>query len=154
MMNDLVTCFDYHENEIRVSKSDLVFRPSVYGVVVQEGKLLCTVIHPTGKWMVPGGGIEIGEPIEEALKREIREECGIEVTVGEPLFFKERFFYFEPTNVACQGYLFFYACTPITFDVHDEDHDDEKEHPQWVDIATLKSADFQVCGEQIMKVIG
>ncbi len=34
------------------------------------------------RWSLPGGRLEFGERIEDALKREIVEECGIEVDVG------------------------------------------------------------------------
>ena len=34
-----------------------------------------------GRWSVPGGAIEIGEAIHDAVRREIREECGIEIEV-------------------------------------------------------------------------
>ena len=37
-----------------------------------------------GKYEIPGGHIEYGEDIVIGLKREIREELGIEITVGDP----------------------------------------------------------------------
>ena len=34
-----------------------------------------------GQWSVPGGAIELGEKIYDAVRREVREECGIEIEV-------------------------------------------------------------------------
>lgn len=38
-----------------------------------------------GSWAVPGGLIEVGETAQEAIRREVREECGIEIAVGPVL---------------------------------------------------------------------
>lgn len=35
-----------------------------------------------GTWSLPGGAVELGEKVVDALKREIREEIGIEIEVG------------------------------------------------------------------------
>jgi len=42
-----------------------------------------------GQWALPGGGIEQGERMMDALRREIREEVGIEIDGVKPLFFKD-----------------------------------------------------------------
>lgn len=34
-----------------------------------------------GQWDIPGGGLEYGETPEEGLKREIMEECGLELKI-------------------------------------------------------------------------
>ena len=41
------------------------------------------------KWLILGGGMREGESIHEALRREIREEAGIEIDDIEPLGFDE-----------------------------------------------------------------
>lgn len=35
-----------------------------------------------GRWVIPGGAVELGEGVLDALHREIREECGIEISPG------------------------------------------------------------------------
>lgn len=56
------------------------------GLVWRQGRLLITQRHVQshlgGLWEFPGGKREPGETFEECLKRELREELGIEVVVG------------------------------------------------------------------------
>jgi len=40
-------------------------------------------------WLLPGGGIRVGESAKTALQREIREELNISVVVGDLLFVVE-----------------------------------------------------------------
>lgn len=67
----------------------------VVGLVRNDrGELLLCKMKPDrgvfpGEWGLPGGGIEPGERMIEALQRELREELGIQVTDIRPAFFKD-----------------------------------------------------------------
>ena len=56
------------------------------GLVFRDGKLLITQRHAHshlgGCWEFPGGKRQPGESFEDCLRRELREELGIEVRVG------------------------------------------------------------------------
>src|SRR6266849_6247732 len=62
--------------------------PSVGVVVVKNNKVLLVQRgnEPSrGRWTIPGGVIEVGETIHEAARRELREECSIEIEPGRVL---------------------------------------------------------------------
>ncbi len=54
---------------------------AVGGFVTRSNGDVLLVCHPRRGWEFPGGMVEPGESLPQALRREIREESGIEVTV-------------------------------------------------------------------------
>ncbi len=57
------------------------YRVSVKGLIYEDGKLLF-VRERSDTWDLPGGGLEHGEGIAEALRRECREELGAEIEIA------------------------------------------------------------------------
>jgi 8-oxo-dGTP diphosphatase len=58
-----------------------VIRKSAYGIVTDEHGRLAVVRTGQGMFL-PGGGIEAGETPEEAIMREVIEECGLVIRLG------------------------------------------------------------------------
>lgn len=86
-------------------------RIAVRAIIVRSGKLLCAQAKPynpkiiTGRWGVPGGGIDSGEALIPALEREITEELGIKPRVGNLLYIQQ----FSPRNDSEDLEFFFYV---------------------------------------------
>jgi len=78
--NSMIECTTLYGEKKLVPAESLLFRPSVYGFIEANGKILVMKMKSNGKYTLPGGGIEKGETILAALKREIKEEVGIETT--------------------------------------------------------------------------
>src|SRR5471030_1246806 len=57
---------------------------SIKGVLIHDGRVLL-LLNDRGEWDLPGGRPDSGEDHRAALKREVREEAGLEVEVGAAL---------------------------------------------------------------------
>jgi 8-oxo-dGTP diphosphatase len=112
-------------------------------VIVQDGKVL--ILREAeydegtnaGKWDVPGGRINPEEPFMEGLRREVREESGLEI---EPL---EIWGIFEtfPTikGESCHIIRIYHLCRPVTADIQlSGDHSEYA----WLDPKDIHTKEF------------
>ncbi|HEX9050011.1 MAG TPA: NUDIX hydrolase [Anaeromyxobacter sp.] len=63
------------------------------------------------RWVMPGGKIDLGEPILSALHREVREEIGIDVVVGGLV---DVFEHLAPGPDRDHFVILYYRCRPAT----------------------------------------
>lgn len=117
MNADKVQCRNRLTGEVRaVPAEKLTIRPSAYAVIIESDKVL--LCPQWDGWDFPGGGIEKGETIEQALLREVREETGLSVQQGELLLATEDFYI---ANLMPDTYfhslLYYYACTDPTGEI-------------------------------------
>jgi nucleoside triphosphatase len=77
-----------------------------------------------GRYVVPGGHVELGETLEAALRREIAEETGL--TIHEPRFVCLQEFVYDPAFWQPRHFIFFdYACRSDETDVRLNDEAEE-----------------------------
>ncbi len=138
-----VVCIDKDKNKFEVPVKKLSFRPSVYGVIIKDDKILLS--RQWDGYAFPGGGIELGEDMHEALGREMLEETGLQVKVGEIVACENSFFKWEEHH--WHTILIFLSAEVVggtlSIDGVEEIERDHIEHlPEWVPLADIKKIKF------------
>ena len=59
-------------------------RHTIRGIIIRDRKVLLVTGHNADFYWTPGGGVEVGETIEETLRREILEELGVTILTLKP----------------------------------------------------------------------
>lgn len=120
--------------------------------ILNEGKVLLvrkSLKDPDqpGRWEVPGGRMQFGEGVDEQLKREVREEVGLEIVPGDPFHIWEwRIRREGATGVIMEMQIVAVArvCQPLTFCVSTSGQmpDDYLDAAVWVPVGELDRYDF------------
>ena len=110
---------DINGNEYEVTVGDLTWRPSAYGIVIRDDKIL--LVRENGRFHLPGGGVNLGEDPKEAVVRELMEESGLAVTNPKLIDSSSTFFTWENLGQTQEfshvhSLLLYYSC-----DFNDDD---------------------------------
>lgn len=88
----------------------------VGGVIVRDGQVVIVRRghEPRkGEWSLPGGVVELGEPLADAVRREMREETGLEVEVGPLVELFDRVHRDADGRVRYHFVIADYLCVPV-----------------------------------------
>jgi ADP-ribose pyrophosphatase YjhB (NUDIX family) len=99
-------------------------RIAVRAVILHENRLLLVNAWPAGMsdlWCVPGGGVEPGTSLPDNLRREVHEETGLTVAVGDPCLVNE---FHDPASSFHQVDVYF-RCAIADGTLHDDWTDPE-----------------------------
>lgn len=118
------------------------------GVVRREdGKILIARrpdhVHMGGRWEFPGGKVEEGETVQQALARELREEVAIEVKDLKPLT-EIRHDYAEKTVLLDTWWV---------REFEGEASGQEGQQIAWVEVAELTNYQFPDANQEIIEAI-
>lgn len=105
----------YYHNS-KAPKPNQPIQPSVHGLIINKksNEVLLHRREDSPLWAIPGGKIKIDESVEQCLKREMREELGVEVSTKRLLGI-----YTDPSYILALGkqvhrvFLIVFLCTII-----------------------------------------
>lgn len=84
-------------------------RLAVRAVILHANRLLVVNAWPDGMsdlWCAPGGGVERGKSLHDNLRREVFEECGLQIEIGPPCLVNE---FHDPGSSFHQVDVYFHA---------------------------------------------
>jgi 8-oxo-dGTP pyrophosphatase MutT (NUDIX family) len=143
-MEKKIVCHDVWGNKTEVDSSQLIFRPSVYGILIENGKILLS--KQWDGYDMPGGGVDANETLEEALKREFIEETGLEIVVGKIVYCGTSFFNPKYSSKNAGQYwnsiVMYFLVKKIGGEISIKNCDeDEKKYidlPEWIELEKMR----------------
>ncbi|MDP2736178.1 MAG: NUDIX domain-containing protein [bacterium] len=156
MKNKKVTCHDINGKLYKVDSKKLLFRPSVYGVLIEKNKVLLS--KQWDGYDFPGGGAKLHETIEQTLEREFWEETGLKIKTGKITYVCSSFWYSTIRKKYWNCQLFYFLVKKIGGKLSKENFDGyEKKYldiAEWVDINKLNKIKFyNSLGKNSIKII-
>jgi 8-oxo-dGTP diphosphatase len=146
MLEAIVTSQDAYGGSHDVPIAELSWRPSAYGIVIQDKKLLLSPQFSENKFDLPGGGVDLGESLEAAVIREVKEETGLDVASPEIIYATSRFFTYgleEQKIRHIQSIMIYYTCNllggELSTDGFDEYEKNYARMAEWVPLSRLDS---------------
>jgi mutator protein MutT len=115
-------------------------------VIEHAGRFLVTRrqrgVHLEGYWEFPGGKCETGEPLDECLRREIREELGTDAAVGLELLTVAHEYAERTVELHFLSCTLSAAPTPLL-----------GQEMRWVDRTELRTLEFPPADEEFIALL-
>ena len=142
-MTNTVTCLDVEGNKYEIPIDELRWRPSAYGIVIKDDRVLMSKQFGD-MYDLPGGGVDLGEDLSSAVIREVKEETGIDVVEPKNIGVENSFFHSAHGNKkSYHSILLYYVCKfqggELSTDGFDEYEQEYAEMAEWISLDLIDS---------------
>lgn len=100
-----------------------------FALIVDEAGRLLIVRNDDDRWDLPGGKVEAGETLEQALKREVKEETGLDIEIEGLYSVRELFRKKKEEHML----IFTFLASKTGGKLSVQDPDQEVQEAKWVD---------------------
>ena len=147
-MNKKIICYDKDNNKFEIDSTQVTFRPSVYGVLIEDNKILLS--KQWDGYEFPGGGMEIYETMEQTVIREFFEETGLKVEPIKLLHAESSFFCPTHDKKFADCYwncpLLYFLVKKVGGKISIENFDESEKHyadmPEWIELDKIPKTKF------------
>ncbi len=123
----------------------------VGAVIVDRGRALLVrrATEPLlGEWSVPGGMLELGETLRDGVRREVREETGIDVEPGQVIDVFDSIFADALGRTQYHYVLIDYLCRPLAGEARAAS---DVSDVRWVSLEALPAMTLRDSIEQVVR---
>lgn len=147
-MKNKIICHDIKNNEFEISTDKLIFRPSVYGILIENNKILLS--KQWDGYDFPGGGVNIDETLEKTCTREFFEETGINIKILGPVYCGTSFFHPIYSEKHKSEYwncpLVYFLVKKVGGKISKKNFDEEEKQyadiPEWIELDNINKIKY------------
>lgn len=137
-----VQIFDAHGYMQKVSSAELIFRPAVYGIFIEQDQILLLRNLETQLLLPPGRIVAENEEPGQAIRHYFRELANITPVVGSLLFIETQ--YQQEDNQSWQLSALYYAVERPSFaSISFHNEESPQIQPEWLQLDSLERTQFQ-----------
>jgi len=120
------------------------------GAIIRDGPHIVLIRRnrepAIGRWTFPGGGVELGETVHEAIRREVLEETGLEVEVADLILIVDRILHDDAGRIQYHYVILDFLVSPVGGALRPGD---DAGDARWVSLSELDDLDVT---EQAKKI--
>ena len=134
--------------DVKIKSEICDFKMRVSGLIIKNGRILTVDIKNNNFYCLPGGHVHLEESSLEAIKREIKEEVGVDVSGGRIIRIIENFFTCEngkTMHEVCYYYILYAEGVNASDYTYLENDDGELKELKfkWFKLEDLNGVDFR-----------